>query len=419
MLSKSGDARAVRPLRARRSASGGFEPGHFDFGSRDLFSAFFGDDLLGGRRRVTRSRHRRGGRDRARGRGDGGDPRRCRSSRGDVRALRGRRRRARHRGHDCPTCGGAGACSRSRGASSASSCVRRPARPAAARAARSRRLAPSARAQVACSRNRRLEVSIPPGMSPRAARSSITRPAPLALGARRLDLAPEPPHAGQACVRTNSPKTLRDTCCSRPAPPHVGARRDLGSGLGAVAARSPHVTATWNGTSRVFPVAASTSSISTGARGRRRASRAPRPPSRSSPKNAEKRSERLPKSKWPGLEAAAAEAGVAVAVVELARLGLREHLVRLDDLAEALLRVGRVGDVGVQLARERAERLLDLALVGVARDAEQLVVVALCRCHPEASVVVDRLDEARQLGRGGADRAERLLVVHAHRAERG
>src|SRR5947209_18560621 len=28
--------------------SGGFEPGHFDFGSlSDLFSAFFGDDLLG------------------------------------------------------------------------------------------------------------------------------------------------------------------------------------------------------------------------------------------------------------------------------------------------------------------------------------------------------------------------------------
>src|SRR5207248_11116315 len=30
--------------------SGGVQPGHFDFGSlSDLFSAFFGDDLLGGR----------------------------------------------------------------------------------------------------------------------------------------------------------------------------------------------------------------------------------------------------------------------------------------------------------------------------------------------------------------------------------
>src|SRR6266699_5211219 len=35
--------------------SGGFEPGHFDFGSlSDLFSAFFGEDMLGGR--ASRSR---------------------------------------------------------------------------------------------------------------------------------------------------------------------------------------------------------------------------------------------------------------------------------------------------------------------------------------------------------------------------
>ena len=35
--------------------SGGFQPGHFDFGSlSDLFSAFFGEDLLGGR--ASRSR---------------------------------------------------------------------------------------------------------------------------------------------------------------------------------------------------------------------------------------------------------------------------------------------------------------------------------------------------------------------------
>src|ERR671927_1915283 len=33
--------------------SGGFTPGHFDFGSlSDLFSAFFGDDLFGGARRA-------------------------------------------------------------------------------------------------------------------------------------------------------------------------------------------------------------------------------------------------------------------------------------------------------------------------------------------------------------------------------
>src|SRR5947199_8873605 len=34
---------------------GGYEPGHFDFGSlSDLFSAFFGDDLLGGGRARSR-----------------------------------------------------------------------------------------------------------------------------------------------------------------------------------------------------------------------------------------------------------------------------------------------------------------------------------------------------------------------------
>src|SRR5881392_1811505 len=37
--------------------SGGFEPGHVDFGSlADLFSAFFGDEILGGRGRGGRAR---------------------------------------------------------------------------------------------------------------------------------------------------------------------------------------------------------------------------------------------------------------------------------------------------------------------------------------------------------------------------
>ena len=80
-------------------------------------------------------------------------------------------------------------------------------------------------------------------------------------------------------------------------------------------------------------------------------------------------------------EAARAQAGVAVAVVERAALGAREHLVRLGDLAEAELRLGMVGDVGMQLARKAAERLLDRRLVGVARDAEHLVVVAVGGGH--------------------------------------
>ena len=58
--------------------SGGFEPGHFDFGSlSDLFSAFFGDDLLG--RGRARRRSRRDGRDRARRGGAGRRRATCRS----------------------------------------------------------------------------------------------------------------------------------------------------------------------------------------------------------------------------------------------------------------------------------------------------------------------------------------------------
>jgi hypothetical protein len=68
---------------------------------------------------------------------------------------------------------------------------------------------------------------------------------------------------------------------------------------------------------------------------------------------------------------------VAEAVVQLAALGVREHLVRLDDLAEAVLRVRRVGDVWMQLPGEPAKRALDVVGAGIAGDAEELVVVAL------------------------------------------
>jgi hypothetical protein len=72
---------------------------------------------------------------------------------------------------------------------------------------------------------------------------------------------------------------------------------------------------------------------------------------------------------------------VSVPVVDLARLGLREDLVRLGDLAEAVVRVGGVGDIGMELAREPPERLLDVALGRVPSKAEDLVVVPLRRRH--------------------------------------
>jgi len=69
------------------------------------------------------------------------------------------------------------------------------------------------------------------------------------------------------------------------------------------------------------------------------------------------------------------------AIVELPRLGLREHLVGLDRLLEPFLGVRCLRDVRVQLAREPSERLLDLDLVGVAADAEDFVVVTFRGCH--------------------------------------
>ena len=65
------------------------------------------------------------------------------------------------------------------------------------------------------------------------------------------------------------------------------------------------------------------------------------------------------------------------AVVGSAALRIRENLVGLGSLLEPLRRVGILGvDVGVKLARELAERLLDLRLIGLARDAKHLIRIA-------------------------------------------
>jgi hypothetical protein len=60
---------------------------------------------------------------------------------------------------------------------------------------------------------------------------------------------------------------------------------------------------------------------------------------------------------------------VAEAVVELAPLRVRQDLVRLDDLAEPVLGVGRFRNVRMQLTREPAECALDLVGTRVTRDA--------------------------------------------------
>src|SRR3954465_5006020 len=50
VLSKSETRELYDPYGHAGLRGGGYQPGHFDFGSlSDLFSAFFGEDLLGGR----------------------------------------------------------------------------------------------------------------------------------------------------------------------------------------------------------------------------------------------------------------------------------------------------------------------------------------------------------------------------------
>jgi len=85
------------------------------------------------------------------------------------------------------------------------------------------------------------------------------------------------------------------------------------------------------------------------------------------------------------LEAAGAKPGVPVAVVEGARLGARQHLVRLRHLAKAQLGLRLRRHVRVQLPGEATECLLDRRVVRVAGDAEQLVVVAVGRRHDQSS----------------------------------
>src|SRR4029078_11515608 len=79
---------------------------------------------------------------------------------------------------------------------------------------------------------------------------------------------------------------------------------------------------------------------------------------------------------------------LAEAVVELALLGVAEHLIRLGDLLEAILRARVLVDVRMVLARELPVRLADVLGARTARDAEGLVVVVEADRHPRQGGVV-------------------------------
>src|SRR3954449_8154752 len=104
---------------------------------------------------------------------------------------------------------------------------------------------------------------MPAGIVPSSRRSATFLPLPSHSVHGVVTRLPEPPHCGHDDVRTNSPKTLRDTCCTRPPPPHVGQVIGDVPGSAPLPLHRSHVTLTWKGMSRVTPVAASASSSST------------------------------------------------------------------------------------------------------------------------------------------------------------
>lgn len=73
------------------------------------------------------------------------------------------------------------------------------------------------------------------------------------------------------------------------------------------------------------------------------------------------------------------DSGKACGIVLFPLLRIQENRVRLGDLFEAFLGIGFFAAVGMIAERELSEGVLDCRLVGVTRDAENLVIVALCR----------------------------------------
>ena len=84
-------------------------------------------------------------------------------------------------------------------------------------------------------------------------------------------------------------------------------------------------------------------------------------------------------SKPRSLPGAAAESGVAVAVVDGALVGVGEHGVGFADFLEFFFRVGIVGiAVGMKLQRELAIGALEFQLRDGAGHAQHFVVIAFC-----------------------------------------
>src|SRR5207244_8512091 len=75
--------------------------------------------------------------------------------------------------------------------------------------------------------------------------------------------------------------------------------------------------------------------------------------------------------------AAALERGVAIAIVGAALFGVRQHLVGLSGLLEALGGFGRIVAIRVKLQGQAAVGLLDVVVGAAPTDAQHFVIVAL------------------------------------------
>src|SRR5262249_48126386 len=92
----------------------------------------------------------------------------------------------------------------------------------------------------------------------------------------------------------------------------------------------------------------------------------------------------------------AIDAGMAKAIVCLALLGVTQHLIGFVDLLEAFFGALILIDVRVILAGKLTKRLLDLFLVGVARDTQNVVIVAFRGCHWHPLYSIRHLYSLRQ-----------------------
>ena len=185
---------------------------------------------------------------------------------------------------------------------------------------------------------------------------------------------PSPPQVGQAPACTSWPNAVRRTCRTWPCAAAGLAGVDRRARLGAVAVA---VLASRDRLEGDLALDAGEHLGERRSRPRRRCRRRTPGPRAAAAEQvaeqrvrpaAEERPRGCPRSLPAGVRrpAAAAQALVAVGVVGAPALGVGEDLVGLGGLLELLLRLGVVAvDVRVQLAGERAERLLDLGLARV------------------------------------------------------